>query len=44
MANFLKSLFGDENLKKIKAIHFRMNEDAVTSALFIFDDDIIVEN
>jgi len=31
-------------IKKIKAIHFRMNEDAVTSALFIFDDDIIVEN
>jgi len=30
-------------IKKIKAIHLKMNDDAVTSALFIFDDDIAVE-
>ena len=29
--------------KKIKAIHLKMKEDAVTSALFIFDDDLEVE-
>jgi hypothetical protein len=29
--------------KKIKAIHLRMNEDYVKSALFIFDDDLVVE-
>ena len=31
-------------IKKIKAIHLRMNEDNVTSAVFIFDDDLIVGN
>ena len=30
--------------KKIKAIHLRMNDDMVKSALFIFDDDIKVED
>ena len=30
-------------LKKIKAIHLKMNDDAVTSALFIFDEDLIVK-
>lgn len=30
-------------LKKIKAIHLKMTDDAVTSALFIFDEDLIVE-
>jgi len=30
-------------IKKIKAIHLRMKEDSVTSAVFIFDDDLIVE-
>jgi transcriptional regulator len=29
--------------KKIKAIHLRMNDDIVKSALFIFDEDIKVE-
>jgi transcriptional regulator len=29
--------------KKIKAIHLRMNDDMVKSALFIFDEDIKVE-
>ena len=30
-------------IKKIKAIHLRMKEDYVTSALFIFDEDLKVE-
>ncbi len=29
-------------IKKIKAIHLRMNDDMVTNAVFIFDDDLIV--
>ena len=30
-------------LKKIKAMHLKMTDDAVTSALFIFDEDLKVE-
>jgi len=30
-------------IKKIKAIHLRMNADYVTHAVFIFDDDLVVE-
>ena len=30
--------------KKIKAIHLRMNDDIVKSALFIFDEDLIVKS
>ena len=30
-------------VKKIKAIHLKMKEDSVSNAVFIFDDDLIIE-
>ena len=41
-----KLLKGLENIfiKKIKAIHLKVNADIVTNAVFIFDDDLIVGN
>lgn len=31
-------------IKKIAAIHLRLKDDNITSATFIFNDDVIVEN
>ena len=30
-------------IKKIKAVHLKLNDDCVTNAVFFFDDDLIIE-